>query len=119
MTSAYDQGSIPKVELRHRLLIAREAAGMDQGELAARMGVSRSTISSAENGKGHARRTTLNAWALACGVPITWILTGQPPAGPDPDDGASHGSLPEPPVGIEPTHFAYKVAPLPALKRAA
>ena len=118
MTSAYDQGSIPKVELRHRLLIAREYAGLEQGELADRMGVSRSTISSAENGKGHARRTTLNAWALACGVPVTWILTGQPPADPDPDDGAAIPAG-EPPVGIEPTPFAYKVARLPALKQAA
>lgn len=90
MTSAYERGAVPPIEIRHRLRIAREFVGMDQAELALRMGVVRSTISNAEQGKGAPQRTTLNLWALACGVPVSWILTGdEPPSAPD--GGASTG----------------------------
>lgn len=89
MTSAYDQGNIPTIEVRHRLLIARESAGLDQEQLAQRMCVSRSTISNSENGKGVPRRTTINAWAMACGVPASWILTGENPPQLPPDGGVT------------------------------
>lgn len=88
MTSAYEQGTIPQIEIHHRLRIAREFAGLDQFELAARMEVGRSTVSNSELGKGTPRRTTVNAWALACGVPVTWILTGDAPGNhPGPTSG--------------------------------
>ena len=88
MTSAYDQGSRPRIELRHRLRIAREYAGLEQEQLAERMEVGRSTISNAELGKGTPRPTTVNAWALACGVQASWIK-GDTPDG-DPDGGGNH-----------------------------
>ena len=88
MTSAYNQGDIPEILVRHRLRIAREYAGLDQVDLAERMEVTRSTISNAETGAGTPRRATVNAWALACGVPAKWIWTGQPPAdNDDPNSG--------------------------------
>ena len=65
MTSAYESGRVPTIEVRHRLRIAREFAGLDQEALAARSGIARATISNAENGQGTPRRTTINAWALA------------------------------------------------------
>lgn len=83
MTSAYDQGSCPTVEVYHRMRIARQHAGLEQGDLAERIGVSRNTISNAENNRVQPRRLLINAWALACGVPVSWILTGQTPAPPD------------------------------------
>lgn len=84
MTSAYEQGSVPTIKVSHRLRIAREYAGLDQAGLAERSGISRAAISNAENDQGTPRRTTINAWALACGVPATWIMTGAIPfAGPD------------------------------------
>lgn len=83
MTSAYDQGAIPPIEVRHRLRIAREYAGLEQAELALTMGVTRSTVSNAENGRGRPLRSTINLWAMACGVPREWIMTGRPPAGGD------------------------------------
>src|SRR5262245_10266304 len=85
MTSAYESGSVPTIEVRHRLRIAREHAGLEQEELADMISVARSTISNAENGKGEPRRTTVNAWALACGVPASWIKTGS--QGPPVDGG--------------------------------
>ena len=86
MTSAYEQGTIPLIEVRHRLRIAREAAGMDQEELAAAIGISRNTASNIEKGKLKTppRKIVINAWALACGVPVAWILTGaNGPRGPE------------------------------------
>jgi hypothetical protein len=70
--------------------IAREWAGLEQDQLADRMGTARSTVSNAENGKGNPRRTTINAWALATGVPAQWLIDGI-----DPDNGPS-GGLTEP-----------------------
>ena len=76
MTSAYEHGEVPPIEVRHRLRIARERAGLDQDQLAERMAVTRSTISNAEQGKGSPRRSTVNAWALATGVKASWLNTG-------------------------------------------
>lgn len=87
MTSAYNQGEIPDVLPRHRLRIAREHAGLDQSQLAEFIGVSRNTISNAETGNVAPRKIVVNAWALACGVPVTWIWTGEPPAVPPPTSG--------------------------------
>lgn len=79
MTSAYETGAVPPIEVRHRLRIAREYAGLEQDELAELIGVSRNTVSNAEKGRVHPRKITINAWALACGVPASWIWTGQHP----------------------------------------
>ena len=88
MTSAYEQGSVPTIQVRHRLRIAREYAGLDQGQLADLIGVSRNTISNAECGAVQARKIVINAWALACGVPASWIATGEPQGdGPGPTSG--------------------------------
>jgi len=88
MTSAYEQGAVPTIQVRHRLRIAREHAGLDQGQLAELIGVSRNTISNAECGAVQARKIVVNAWALACGVPASWITTGQTPnGGPGPSSG--------------------------------
>ncbi|OBJ48119.1 hypothetical protein A9W94_00590, partial [Mycobacterium asiaticum] len=84
MTTAYESGNVPPIEIRHRLRIAREFAGLEQRELADLIGVSRNTIGNAETGGVKPRRITLNAWALACGVPVSWILNGDGPAGKPP-----------------------------------
>lgn len=91
MTSAYDRGSVPQIELRHRLRIAREFAGLEQSELADVIGTSRTTVSSAENKKHYTpRRILLNAWALATGVPVTWLITGEGPDGGPPEPGGGN-----------------------------
>lgn len=76
MTSAYESGAVPQIEVKHRLRIAREFAGLEQDELAVLMGVARNTVINAEKGHRQPRKIVLNAWALACGVPVTWIKTG-------------------------------------------
>lgn len=92
MTTAYDSGKIPAIEPRHRLRIAREAAELEQKALATLIGVDRNTISNAESGRTKPRRLLLNAWALATGVPVTWLLTGEAPAPEGP--GGGEASLP-------------------------
>lgn len=82
VTTLYEGGHAPRITQRHRLRIAREEAGYDQHQLAEAIGVSRNTINNAEKGRVEPRRIVLNAWAMACGVPVSWIITGQEaPAG--------------------------------------
>ena len=76
-------GAQPPIELRHRLRIAREYAGLEQEQLADVMEVGRSTVSNAELGKVEPRRMTVNAWALATGVSVDW-LRGRPVPDPPP-----------------------------------
>lgn len=89
MTTAYESGNVPRIEVKHRLRIARESAGLEQDELAQLIGVSRNTVGNAEKGRGSnpPRRIMVNAWALACGVPVSWILTGEEPTEPRTPDG--------------------------------
>lgn len=95
MTSAYESGDEPDILVQHRLRIAREYAGLDQGELADRIGISRNTVGNAENGNVRPRKITINAWALACGVRASWIehgpggRPGNPPASPSRENGSS------------------------------
>lgn len=81
---------MPEIELRHRLRIAREFAGLDLGQLAERMGVSRNTVSNYEHGNTAPRKIVLNAWALACGVSLDWIQTGN--GSPTPHGGGNRGT---------------------------
>lgn len=83
MTTAFDRGQIPPIEIRHRLRIAREFAGYSTEQLADLIAVSRNTIGNAEGGRVSPRRIVVNAWAMACGVPVTWLLTGKHPDGGD------------------------------------
>ena len=100
MTSAYEAGNIPVIEVKHRLRIAREYAGLEQDELADKIGVSRGTVGNAEKGRVQPRKIVVNAWALACGVPATWIWTGKHPD-EDPDPGSGLGIIcPKPEIKL-------------------
>ncbi|WP_089244775.1 helix-turn-helix transcriptional regulator [Rhodococcoides kyotonense] len=67
----------PEIKIHHRMRIAREEAGFEQGQLAELVGVSRNTISAAEKGRTAPRRILINAWAVACDVPVDWLITGE------------------------------------------
>ncbi len=68
--------SVPAWTLGDRLRKAREHAGFEQGELAARIGVSRGTVSNYELGHGQRapKLIVLRAWADECRVPLGWLL---------------------------------------------
>ena len=93
-------GTVPTFTLSDRLRKAREHAGLEQAELADKIGVSRNTIGNAERGQRSVRKIVVNAWAMATGVSRHWLETGQaPPELGGPADLASYtarDSNPEP-----------------------
>ncbi|VBA33135.1 hypothetical protein LAUMK4_05891 [Mycobacterium persicum] len=93
MTTAYESGTEPPILVQHRLRIAREFAGLEQEELADLIGVSRNTVGNAEKGRVKPRKITLNAWALVCGVPVSWLECGRVKAGGPTDPTTSVGPL--------------------------
>ena len=69
-----------------RLAGAREAAGLDQKALAAKLGVKLSVITGWENDLKEPRANRLQMLAGILGVSMSWLLTGEGD-GPDaPDD---------------------------------
>jgi transcriptional regulator with XRE-family HTH domain len=90
MTTASDGrvgGVVPVIETHHRLQIARQHMGINQSELAQRLGVTTSTVQRAESGHTKPRRTTLMAWSMATGVDLHWLETGNAPHSEGPDGG--------------------------------
>lgn len=66
----------PVWTLADRLRKSRESAGLEQDELASVAGISRATISAAENGRRSPSRATLAMWAMATGVSRSWLADG-------------------------------------------
>jgi ribosome-binding protein aMBF1 (putative translation factor) len=60
----------------------RQAAGLSQTEIAARMGTSQSAVARLESGTADVRASTLERYAAAVGGQITWKLS-------HPEEGAS------------------------------
>lgn len=67
---------VPSWTLADRLRKARELSGLSTVEFAARMGVSRTTVTNYEHGYRIPRRVYLRAWAETAGVDHTWLRTG-------------------------------------------
>lgn len=94
--------TIPNWTVHDRCRKAREFAVLDQGELADRIEVSRTTISNYETGHvTHLRPIVLRQWALACGVPFEWLRDGDagdrpPRGGAEADEWVARDSNPEP-----------------------
>lgn len=83
----------PSFGLRHRLALSREIANLEQIDVANALGVARATISNYERGFTQPKRAMIMAWALATGVDVHWLMTGQEetPAPDGPGGGyASH-----------------------------
>ncbi len=60
-----------------RALVAqRQAAGLSQTEVAARMGTSQSAVARLESGAADVRASTLERYAAAVGGEINWKLNG-------------------------------------------
>ena len=96
----------PRFTIADRLRKARESAGLEQGQLAADIDVSRSTIGNYESARVTPRRIVLRAWALRTGVPLEWLERGEGEthepwpggsvAAPTEDECAARDSNPEP-----------------------
>ena len=74
------------------LAAERQAAGLSQTEVAARMGTSQSAVARLESGEADARASTLERYAAAIGCQITWRLQGSAPPGRR-EDASGHGSV--------------------------
>lgn len=90
LTQGFDvegPGIIPTWTVGDRLRKAREVTGLDQAHFGDAIGISRGSVSAFEVDRNFPRRIILNAWVLATGVPLEWILTGnvpgEPPAEPE------------------------------------
>ena len=86
-TSVHVTGLVPAFTVADRVRKAREVAEMSQQELADATGMARSGIARIEGPESRPRRTSLIAIAMATGVDLTWLQTGETPAGSDPDGG--------------------------------
>lgn len=62
--------------LVRELAAHRQAAGLSQTEVAARMGTSQSAVARLESGTTDVRASTLERYAAAVGGEITWKLNG-------------------------------------------
>lgn len=74
-------GVVPAWTLGDKLRKAREHAGLSQVDLESLTGISRRSIVSYEGGGRAPRRPQLVAWAVATGVPLSW-LEGDDGGGP-------------------------------------
>lgn len=73
-----DQVTVPEWTLSWRLHRAMAHAGLNIEDMAAELGVGRSTVSRWLNDHGGPPRIGyLKLWAMRCGVPLEWL------AGPD------------------------------------
>lgn len=81
-TNAALEGYVPDYTVGWRIRMAREYAGLDQRQLAARTGIARNTISNYEQGLTHrTKKLYLRQIALACGVDPHWLVTGEDRSG--------------------------------------
>jgi transcriptional regulator with XRE-family HTH domain len=77
MTQLDISGARPGFTQGDHLRKAREYAGLEQGDLATELGVSRATISNYERGLVKPRKPVLVAWALRTGVALDWLCPRQ------------------------------------------
>ncbi|WP_076676454.1 helix-turn-helix transcriptional regulator [Microbacterium sp. ru370.1] len=89
MSTVFDARRRPTFDLRHRLVLAREVAEMEQAQVAEALGVSRQTVSNYERGFTQPRRATVLAWAMATGVDTEWLERGTENPRPDNPGGGS------------------------------
>jgi len=60
--------TIPKFELRHRLALMREHAGLTSQQMADELGVHRNTVTNYESGNSIPKLGALRAWCHICGM---------------------------------------------------
>lgn len=80
--NGYGEG---EATLGDRLTAAREAAGLDLEELAARLGVRAETLQGWEGDQAEPRADLLRRLAGIIGVSLVWLMTGEG-RGPQPGD---------------------------------
>jgi transcriptional regulator with XRE-family HTH domain len=67
-----------RAQIASRLRLAREAAGLSQGQVAKRLGIHRPTLSEIEAGRRRVSADELTQLAELYGVDVAWLTSGQP-----------------------------------------
>lgn len=70
------QARVPEWTLGDRLRKARQSAGFEQADFAEATGIARGTIHNYEQDKTRPKRPYLLTWAMATGVPVEWLESG-------------------------------------------
>lgn len=65
-----------KLEIANRVKLARELAGLSQGQVAKKLGMHRPTISEIEAGRRNIKSEELSTFAKLYGVEISWLADG-------------------------------------------
>lgn len=93
MANPEQVGTDPQWTVGDRLRKGRELTGLDRGEFAKEIGLSRNTVGKYESGDVMPPKIVLNAWVLRTPVTARWIETGQTEQTGRPDGpGGSAGS---------------------------
>jgi len=109
MSEMYSAYGAPKWDLSDRLNKALRHSGKSTQQIADELGVHRNTISNYTSGRKQPDRRTILAWAVATGVSVEWLETGEVTSGGGPDGGGV-----ETPAGHTPS---AALASLTAVKR--
>jgi len=73
-----DEMTVPEWTLGWRLQRALHHAGMQTDQMAAELGLSRGTVSRWLNDRGAPPKLGyIKVWAMRCGVPLEWLITGE------------------------------------------
>ena len=73
MSEAPQGAAIPQWTLGDRMRKAREHADLSQAQLAAEIGIGRTSVVNYETGRKRPSRPVLLSWALRCGVDHAWL----------------------------------------------
>lgn len=92
--------------LKRRLKAARTLAGLEQRQVAALLGCSRSAVAAWEQGKSEPPATYFVRWARICGVELDWLADGLNTEAAPIRIGAASVVRPE---GLEPPTFCSVV----------
>lgn len=68
---------IPQITIGVRLKLARESADLSQYELGDAIGIAPRSVQNYERGNTTPKRPVLLSWALATGVPLSWLTEGE------------------------------------------
>lgn len=110
MSIDVSHGYIPRPNKAQRMRLAREHRGLDTKAFADEIGVSRQSVMAYERGAQNARPVVMRMWAMATGVDLDWLETGQETTPPPSGDGAEISERPR--RGSNPRPTAYNVASL-------
>lgn len=90
VSTAPEPGYIPEWDLADRMRKTLRDSGLSVAEVAEYFGVNRNTIGNWINGHVVPDLTTQRLWALRFGVPLCWLVSGDP----CPEHGGPDGGIP-------------------------